>query len=140
MPRPKHVASEHHHVTSAQSTEQENTLGQEVHHTHFGRDFAKDYSKNTATRVGQSHDNEEVVPPQKEDFRFDIIDHLSRVPAKVSLLDLIKMAKSIGASLLEMLTEWKYESELAKCGLPRDPAKRKHPHHFRSGGHAVRRL
>ena len=50
------------------------------------------------------------MPPWKEDFRYEIIDQLLRVPAKVSLLDLIKMDKSVRASLLEVLTKWKHES------------------------------
>ncbi|XXG47193.1 hypothetical protein AAC387_Pa02g1873 [Persea americana] len=111
--RSQHVTSEHCHVTSAQSTEQENTLGQKVHHTRSGRDFTKDYSENATTQVSQSHVDEEVVPRQKEDFWYDIIDHLLRVPIKASLLDLIKMDKSVRASLLEMLTEQKYELEPA---------------------------
>ncbi|XXG75574.1 hypothetical protein AAC387_Pa08g0112 [Persea americana] len=113
--RPQHVTCKHCHVTSAQIIEQENTLGQKVHHTHSGKDFAKDYSKNRATQVGQSQDKE-AVPPQKEDFLYDIINHLLRVPTKVSMLDLIKMDKSVRASLLEILTERKYESKRASLG------------------------
>ncbi|XXG46878.1 hypothetical protein AAC387_Pa02g1607 [Persea americana] len=64
----------------------EDALGKEVHHTRLGKDFAKDYSKSAAAWIGQPQVDEEVVTPQKEDFCYDIIDHLSRVPAKVSLL------------------------------------------------------
>ena len=113
VPRPRHFTCKHCHVTCAQIIEPENALGKEVHQTRSGKDFAKDYLKSTVAQIGQPQDDEEVVASQKEDFRHDIIDHLSRVPAKVPLLDPIKMGKSIRMSLLEALTEWKHESERA---------------------------
>ncbi|XXG47809.1 hypothetical protein AAC387_Pa02g2387 [Persea americana] len=111
VPRPRHFTCKHCHVTSAQIIEPKNALGKEVHQTRSGKDFAKDYLKSTVAQIGQPQDDEEVVASQKEDFRHDIINHLSRVPAKVPLLDPIKMGKSIRMPLLEALTEWKHESE-----------------------------
>ncbi|XXG83185.1 hypothetical protein AAC387_Pa10g0994 [Persea americana] len=46
----------------------------------------------------------------------DIVDHILRAPAKVSLLDLIKMDKSVRESLLEVLTEWKHGSRPVSFG------------------------
>ncbi|XXG47297.1 hypothetical protein AAC387_Pa02g1963 [Persea americana] len=50
-------------------------------------------SKNLTEQLGRPLIDEEAAAPQKESFCYNIVDHLSRVPAKVSLLDLIKMDK-----------------------------------------------
>ncbi|XXG53895.1 hypothetical protein AAC387_Pa03g1912 [Persea americana] len=105
VPRSQRITYTHCHVTDAQTVELENSPRKEVLHTRSGRDFAKDYSKSLMERIGRPQEDKEIAAPQKEGFRYDIIDHLSCVPAKVSLLDLIGIDKNVRMSLLEALAE-----------------------------------
>lgn len=99
--RSHRILRTHCHATEIHAEEAE----EEVLHTHSGRDFAKDYSKNLTKQTSRPNDSAVTILPQDERFRYDIIDHLSWVPAKVSRLDLIKIVKGVLTPLLEVLSE-----------------------------------
>lgn len=105
VPWSQRISHMHCHATNTQAAEPENTPGKKVLHTHLGKDFAKDYSKGLMKQIGWPKDDEEKTALQNEGFRYDIIDHLSWVPAKASLLHLIKMNRNMRMSLGEALSE-----------------------------------
>ena len=92
--------------------ELENIPCEEVH-TRSGKDFAKDYSKNPMERPSRPLIDEEATAPQKESFCYDIVDHLSHVPAKVSLLNLIRMDKNIRSLSETQFQQGEHGSRLA---------------------------
>lgn len=56
-------------------------------------------------QIGRPQEDEEIGALQNKGFCYDIINHLLWVPAKVSLLDLIRMDKNVRMSLGEALSE-----------------------------------
>lgn len=104
-PRSQRVSYAHCHATETQVEEPENAPGKGVLHTHLGKEFAKDYSKSLTEQTGRPHDDKEIAAPQNEGFHYDIINHLSQVLAKVSLLDLIRMNENVRTSLKEALSK-----------------------------------
>lgn len=92
--KPCHVVE----ITDTMIIEEEQSLN-----TRSGRSFEREYSSGTRGLVTPS--NQPSVEKSKEGnpLSYDLVDHLARVPAKVSLLDLLKSDKFTRTILVQML-------------------------------------
>lgn len=72
-------------------------------HTRFGKSSVWEYSPR-ARRMATSTGQDTAKKGQKIDpFSYDLLDHLARIPTKVSLLDLLKLNKPSRIALVHML-------------------------------------
>lgn len=92
--KPCHVVE----ITYTMIIEEEQSLN-----TRSGRSFEREYS--SGTRGPVTHSNQPSVEKSQEGnpLSYDLVDHLERVPAKVSLLDLLKLDKFTRTILVQML-------------------------------------
>lgn len=82
--------------------------------TRSGRRYVRDYDRNAQVPENPTT-SEDPIEKERKSFIYDFIDHLSRVPIKVSLIDLLKLDKRRREMLTAVLAS--VEKEEGTMGL-----------------------
>lgn len=72
-------------------------------HTWSGRSFAQEYSLEARGLVTPTNQPTAEKGQESDPFSCDLVGHLARIPAKVSLFDLLKLDKLSRRALVPML-------------------------------------